>query len=81
MREINVDLGARSYPIFIGPGLLGNQSCFVPWIKGKQVMVVTNTTLAKLYGEVLDQMFAELSKVDRVVLPDGEAYKNLDTLN
>lgn len=81
MREIIVELGERSYPIFIGSGLLDKQQCFLPWIKGKQVMVVTNSTLAEMYKGRLDAVLSTFQKVDKVILPDGESYKNLDTLN
>lgn len=81
MREIIVELGERSYPIFIGSGLLNEQRYFLPWIKGKQVMVVTNTTIDQLYKERLNELLSVHAKVNKVVLPDGENYKNLDTLN
>ena len=83
MLNLNVDLGDRSYPIFIGSGLYASGSksdCLLPYIKGKQVAVVTNTTVAPLY---LDQVRNMLSGMDvkEIILPDGEAFKNLDTLN
>lgn len=80
MRTLNVDLGDRSYPIFIGQGLL-NQGLMTPYIKGKQVLVVTNETIAPLY---LDQLVSSLEKrfqVDTVILPDGEQFKNIDQIN
>lgn len=80
MKTLNVDLAERSYPIFIGQGLLGSQECFAPFIRGKQVMIVTNTTIAPLY---LDRLISVLDgfEVDSVILPDGEEYKTLDTVN
>lgn len=80
MQTLTVDLGERSYPIFIGRDLLGNKECFTPYIKGKQVLIVTNTTVAPLYLAGLKATLADY-QVDEVVLPDGEEYKNLDTLN
>lgn len=81
MREIIVELGERSYPIYIGKGLLKQKECFLPWVKGKQVMCVTNTTLSNLHKGYLDEVLSALAGVDLVVLPDGEQHKNLDTLN
>lgn len=80
MKTLTVDLGARSYPIHIGNGLLGNADLLSPHIHGSQVMVVSNETVAPLY---LDKLLAGLSgfECDNVILPDGEQYKNLDTLN
>lgn len=79
-RELNVDLGERSYPIFIGEGLLQQPDLLTPFICGQQVLVVTNETIAPLY---LESVMAGLSsyQVESVVLPDGEKYKNLETLN
>jgi len=79
MKTLHVDLGERSYPIFIGQGLL-SKDLIGKYIKSKQVLVVTNETIAPLY---LEQTQAMLSKFDHqtVILPDGEQYKNLDTLN
>lgn len=80
MKTLTVDLADRSYPIFIGESLISNPELFTPYINGKQVMIVSNTTVAPLY---LDQLKSSLSQydVDEVILPDGEEYKNLDTLN
>ncbi|MBQ0721554.1 MAG: 3-dehydroquinate synthase [Gammaproteobacteria bacterium] len=78
MNLLNVELGERSYPIMIGCGL--NASVLAPYISGDQVLIVTNETIAPLY---LDKLQASLDTrvLDSIVLPDGEQYKTLDTLN
>jgi 3-dehydroquinate synthase len=80
MQTLHVDLGERSYPIYIGTGLLGNAALIQPHIRGKQIMIVSNETVAPLY---LDQVIASLDglRVETVILPDGEQYKNLQVLN
>ncbi len=80
MKTLQVELGDRSYPIFIGQGLMGNAELVKPYVKGQQVLIVTNTTVAPLYLEACEKAFADFN-VQSVVLPDGEKYKNLDTLN
>lgn len=78
MQTLKVALGERSYPIFIGAGLL--DSDLLKQYAGDEVLLVSNTTVAPLY---LDQVKASLGKADAdvVVLPDGEQYKTLDYLN
>ena len=82
MQTLTVNLGDRSYPIHIGAGLLAQAGLIVPHLAQKRVMVVTNTTVAPLY---LAQLTATLEAggvaVAQVVLPDGESYKNWETLN
>lgn len=80
MKTLNVDLGSRSYPIHIGTGLLDKSELIRPYIQGSEVMVVTNETVAPLY---LDHCLTLLNdyNVATTVLPDGEQYKTLDTLN
>lgn len=80
MRQLNVDLGDRSYPIYIGEKLLANKQILVPHIRGRQLCIVTNDTIAPLYLPLLQEMLTGY-QVDTVALPDGESYKNLDTLN
>ncbi|MGZ5577965.1 MAG: 3-dehydroquinate synthase [Methylobacter sp.] len=77
MKKLQVELGKRSYPIYIGSGLLGRTELLVQHIKSKQVVVVTNETIAPLY---LDKVVENLKGyvVETVVLPDGEQYKSLD---
>ncbi|AZT82850.1 3-dehydroquinate synthase [Marinobacter sp. NP-4(2019)] len=79
VRELQVDLGDRSYPIFIGDGLLGSMD-LTPYVAGSQVMIVTNETVAPLYLEQAKACFPGKA-VDSVVLPDGEKYKDWQTLN
>ncbi len=81
MRTLEVDLGERSYPIHIGPGLLtGASNLLAEHIKGKQVAVVSNTTVAPLYMAAVRQLLAGYEVIE-IVLLDGEQYKNLDTVN
>jgi len=80
VKTLHVELGDRSYPIFIGQGLMGNAELVKPYVKGQQVLIVTNTTVAPLYLEKCKAAFAEFN-VKSVVLPDGENYKTLETLN
>lgn len=83
MTVVNVDLGDRSYPIYIGSSLLDKPQLLQRHIKGKQVLVVTNTTVAPLY---MDKVIAAVKHgdanviVESVILPDGEKYKDMDTL-
>ncbi|PMS34673.1 3-dehydroquinate synthase [Trinickia symbiotica] len=82
MITVSVDLGERSYPIQIGADLIGRTDLFAPHIAGATVTIVTNTTVEPLYGDRLRAALAPLGKtVSTVVLPDGEAYKNWETLN
>ncbi|MBI0326559.1 3-dehydroquinate synthase [Burkholderia plantarii] len=82
MITVNVDLGDRAYPIHIGDGLIGRTELFAPHIKGAAVTIVTNTTVDPLYGDALRAALAPLGKqVNTVVLPDGESYKQWETLN
>ena len=78
-RELRVELGDRSYPILIGSGYLG-QKDLTPWVAGDRVMVVTNETVAPLYLDAARKCFPGKT-VDTVVLPDGEKYKDWQTLN
>ena len=80
MNTLTVDLGARSYPIHIGQQLLGKPELLAKYIAGRQVMVVSNETVAPLYLQAVLDMLAGFETAT-VILPDGEQFKNLDTLN
>jgi len=77
---LQVELGERSYPIYIGSGLLSQSELYEPHIRGRQVMIVSNETVAPLY---LDKVSNALSgyQLGQVILPDGEQFKDLETLN
>jgi 3-dehydroquinate synthase len=75
---LTVDLGSRSYPIYIGSGIL-NQP-IAETLPGKQVLIVSNETVAPLYLEQARTCFPGY-QVSSIILPDGEQYKTLDTVN
>ena len=81
MQTLHVELGDRRYPIFIGSHL-DPQALLEPYIKGKQVMIVTNETVAPLYlKHYVTALEALGKKVSTCILPDGEKYKNIEHLN
>jgi 3-dehydroquinate synthase len=75
-----VELGERSYPIYIGEHLHADAEYYQRHVPGKQVMVVTNETIAPLY---LETTLSALRGFDvaHVILPDGEEFKTLEVLN
>ncbi len=75
-----VDLGERSYPIYIGESLLGQTELLQQHIPGKSALIVSNETVAPLYLEKTRAMLGGL-RHEAVILPDGEKYKNLEVLN
>jgi 3-dehydroquinate synthase len=80
MKTLTVELGDRSYPIHIGQGLLQRPELITGHVKGRQVMVVSNETVAPLYLDQVQRLFKDF-ELESVILPDGEQYKTLDTLN
>ena len=78
MKTLTVELGARSYPIHIGPNLLADQSLLQGAVRAEQVLIVSNTTVAPLYLEKVEAAFSG-RKRRALVLPDGEQYKTVDS--
>lgn len=80
-QQLKVDLGERSYPIEIGPGLLENQTLIAKTVKGQRVAIITNDVVAPLYLNRLTHTFKSLNKeVISLILPDGEKEKNWASL-
>ena len=80
MKTLTVNLGERSYPIYIGHGLLGQKDLVGRHVAAESVMVVSNNTVAPLYLAELKLNLAGFRQTE-VILPDGEQFKNLETLN
>lgn len=83
MDTLTVDLAERSYPIHIGRGLLREPGHFEALLKRRRAVIVTNETVAPLYLDTLKQTLGPVhdGPVEALILPDGEQYKNVDTLN
>ena len=78
-KTVQVQLGDRSYPIYIGSGEI-QRADIANHICGQKVLIVSNETIAPLYLELVEKQLSGL-QVDKVILADGEQYKNLDNLN
>ena len=82
MQTLHIQLKERTYPIYIGEGLLSQIQLIEPHLKQKHVAVITNTTVAPLYLDPLLSLLKQNGiKAFPIILPDGEAYKNQETLN
>jgi 3-dehydroquinate synthase len=80
MKTLNVALDDRSYPIYIGTGLLSQAELLTNHIKNKEVLIVTNETIAPIYLETVSALLNEY-RCESVILPDGEEHKTLEVLN
>ena len=81
MKTININLGQRSYPIYVGENLLGNNTIFKKHISTKKIVLVSNKTVAPLYLDKVTSAIGNDKEIIPIILPDGEQYKNTDTLN
>ena len=79
MITLTVDLAERSYPILIGSGLLGRAGLLDPYLRGNNVLILSNEAVAPTYLEPLKAMLGE-ARVEAEILPDGEVHKTMDTL-
>ncbi len=80
---LNVDLGDRSYPIYIGDALLSNTQILQSAISAKQILLISNETVAPLYMQRVCNALSHNSdkRVEVLTLKDGEQYKTLDTIS
>lgn len=81
MRSLQVELGDRSYPIYIGENLLQDTALYAKHVQGHLSIIVSNPTIAALYADPVEQSLRAIGQqVVRIILPDGEAHKNWETL-
>lgn len=80
MRVLSVELGDRSYPIYVGSALLSQPELVNKHVRASQVLIVSNETIAPLYLEKTKLLFSGFS-CSTLILKDGERYKTLETLN
>lgn len=82
MQTLIVGLSERSYPIHIGSDLLSKIDLILPYLAHKRVAIVSNTTVAPLYLDGLSRLLENNGvSIVSIILPDGEKYKNINTLN
>ncbi|GAC1372537.1 MAG: 3-dehydroquinate synthase [Aquirhabdus sp.] len=81
VQTLDVALNERSYPIFIGSDLSLTE-LLLPYVRGRQVMIVSNTVVAPLYlARYVEVLQGAGKTVAQCILPDGESYKTLDSIN
>lgn len=81
MHTYHVTLGSRSYPIYIGAGLLNHLGTLVPHaISGQNIVIITNETVAPLYLDAVQNALSSF-KILPIILPDGEQYKAAGTMD
>lgn len=81
-QPLQIHLGERSYPILIGSGLLAQAASYAGLPRAAQALIVSNETVVPLYAQALrEKLRAHYQQVHVLALPDGEAYKDWQTLN
>ncbi len=81
-QRVQIDLGDRSYTILIAPTLIGETSTFATLPAGNSALIVTNVTVGPLYAQRLQaSLQTRYQVVHLLTLPDGESFKNWETLN
>lgn len=78
MQELFVDLGTRSYPIYVGSKVLPTLASKLPQLINQQVFIITNDVVAPLYLESLQSALGGHQTVV-FIMDDGESAKNLAT--
>jgi 3-dehydroquinate synthase len=80
MIEIPVELGTRTYPVVIGHGVAASLHELIGRFRGRRFAVVSNQRVSSLHGAKVDLSLKKLGAVARLLIPDGERYKTLDTV-
>jgi 3-dehydroquinate synthase len=81
METLTVALAERAYPIHVGRALLDTSDLLLPFLRQPKVAIVSNTIVAPLYLERLSGSLRRAGiEIVEIILPDGEAFKNWQTL-
>ena len=80
MKQVVVELGNRSYPIYIGAGLLQRAADLIGTRLSEQTLVVSNTIVAPLYLETLLDGLTGI-QARTLIVEDGERHKTAETMN
>ena len=79
--KLDVELGDRTYPIYVGQGLLDEGTEIKRHVKASKALIITNTLIGPLYlAKVRKQLESAGVQVYDVILPDGEEYKTMEVL-
>ncbi|MGX9461099.1 3-dehydroquinate synthase [Shewanella sp. A14] len=81
MQQIQVQLGDRSYPIYIGQDLMNDSELLTRYLTNKKALIVSNDTIAPLYLTKIQQAMSVCARIETVILPDGEKFKDLQHLD
>ena len=79
MKTLQVELGARSYPIHIGSGLLNDAAVFADLPFGRHVLIVSDGNVAPLYADRVQALLPRTCEIARHVIPAGETFKTLSS--
>lgn len=79
---VRVELGARSYDVLVGEGLLAEAGSHIaPVVRQDRVFVVTDENVAPLHLEILQRSLAEADiRCETVILPPGDQAKDFTYL-
>lgn len=84
LHTLQVDLASamadRSYSIQIGHGLIADASIWQPLVEGRGVVLVTDDQVGPLFGESVKAALTGVSRLTEVVLPAGEAHKDMTSI-
>ena len=78
VHELEVALAERSYRIRVGTGLLDDAAALRSAVAGRQVLLLSNTTVAPLYGARVEASLQGL-RWQTLVLDDGERHKTVES--
>ena len=81
MKTINIKFDDRSYPIYIGQGLISDYELIKKHLPHKKIVVITNDLVADIHLKPLLDSLSPHKDVINIILPDGEKNKNSDSLN
>lgn len=79
--EMTVDLGEKSYPIYIENGILKDAKSYVEKVyTGRRIMIISDDNVYPIYGETLRANLAGEYECHHYVVPHGELSKNFQVL-
>jgi 3-dehydroquinate synthase len=76
--HLKVELGTRSYPIWIGAGVLDDAARWREAVRGRHVLVVSDENVAPLYAARVSAALPD-GQHSSLIFPPGEAHKTLDS--